>query len=286
MAKYHLNQYEFYCAEAGKGDHAVFVHGSTSDHRTWESQLKKFGEQYHALAYSRRYHWPNTGIAEGEDYAMLQHVGDLEALLNKLGGAPVHLIGHSYGAFVCLLLAMKNPQLIRSLVLAEPPVISLYLHNNSGPLQLARLLIKYPRTGAALLQFMAKGLIPAVRAAKNGNLEKSIARMGKATLGKKTFYDLSHARMEQVRDNMIAAELLGSGFPPLDAEKVRQLHVPVLLVYGERSPRMFYHLQNRLFDLLPNASQVVIENASHIMHEDNPANYNFSVGNFLEKHSA
>jgi pimeloyl-ACP methyl ester carboxylesterase len=286
MATFNLNQYKFYYEEAGNGESVVFVHGSTSDSRTWENQVREFGKHYRALTYSRRYHWPNTGIANGEDYAMPQHVDDLEALLEQLNGEPVHLIGHSYGAFVCLLLAMRSPQLVRSLVLAEPPIITLFLDKKPNPLQVARLLIKYPRTGLAMLRFVATGLMPAARAVKKGKMEKAITHMGKAILGEKTYHGLSTGRMEQVRDNMIAAELLGSGFQPLNAEKIRQLHVPTLLVYGDRSPVMFFHLQNRLHELLPDASQVIIEDASHIMHEDNPANYNFSVRNFLEKHGA
>jgi pimeloyl-ACP methyl ester carboxylesterase len=41
-----------------------------------------------------------------------EHVDDLEALLRLLDAAPAHLVGHSYGAFVCLLLAIRKPQIV------------------------------------------------------------------------------------------------------------------------------------------------------------------------------
>ncbi len=55
---------------------------------------------------------------------MDEHVHDLEAFLHLLGAAPAHLVGHSYGALVSLLLAVQAPQLVGSLVLAEPPAIT------------------------------------------------------------------------------------------------------------------------------------------------------------------
>jgi pimeloyl-ACP methyl ester carboxylesterase len=35
----------------------------------------------------------------------------------------VHLVGASYGAYTALVLALRRPDLVRSLVLAEPPLI-------------------------------------------------------------------------------------------------------------------------------------------------------------------
>ncbi len=38
------------------------------------------------------------------------------------------MIGHSYGALTALFLAVKHPELVRALVLAEPPAVSLLSH--------------------------------------------------------------------------------------------------------------------------------------------------------------
>ena len=38
--------------EQGEGDAVVFVHGSASDLRTWEQQLRAIGTSYRAIAYS------------------------------------------------------------------------------------------------------------------------------------------------------------------------------------------------------------------------------------------
>lgn len=82
---------------------------------------------------------------------MYQHMEDLEDLIKKLNNS-VHLIGHSYGAFICLLLAMKSPHLINSLVLSEPPVITLYVSNTPKPLEILKLLFSRPGTAIALIK--------------------------------------------------------------------------------------------------------------------------------------
>ncbi|GAA4431010.1 hypothetical protein GCM10023188_18150 [Pontibacter saemangeumensis] len=277
------NGYQLHYIEKGTGNFIVFVHGSASDYRTWEKQQQEFSNYYHTVAYSRRYHWPNQRIAAGEDYSMAGHVGDLEDLLAKLGSKPVHLVGHSYGAFVCLLLAAKSPQLVRTLVLAEPPAITLFVSNSPKPTELLRLLFSRPKTALALIKFGATGIGPATAAVKAGKLEAAMEIFGKATLGTQAFVHLSEARREQVRANLIKAEFLGSGFPPLDLSEIRRIVVPVLLVAGEKSPRMFHYLLDRLSELLAHAERITVPGASHILHEDNPAFYNAAVHAFLRK---
>ena len=102
-------------------------------------------------------------------------------------------------------------------------------------------------------------------------------RMGRAVLGPQFYARLSAARRDQVRANAIAAEFLGSGFPPLEERALRGMNRPVLLVSGQRSPRVFYHLVNRLAELLPHAERIRIPGASHLVHEDNAPAYNLAL---------
>ncbi len=268
----------------GAGEPLVLVHGSASDHRTWHNQLGEFAKRYRTIAYSRRYHWPNQAIPEGVDYAMAEHVDDLEQLLHSLRAAPAHLVGHSYGGFIALLLAMRAPQLVRTLILAEAPAITLFVSDPPRPAELARLLVTRPRTAFAIIRFGAKGVGPAAEALKRNDRKEALRLIGTATLGPRAFRNLPEARLEQARANLIKAELLGSGFPPVAADRVRALRTPTLLVDGAESPSLFHHVTDRLEELLPDAARIEIAGASHIMHEDNAAAYNASVLTFLGAH--
>lgn len=279
-----INGASFEYAECGKGEPLVLVHGSASDYRTWHNQHEEFANRYRVITYSRRYHWPNEQIPEDADYSMLEHVDDLQALLQELDAVPAHLVGHSYGAFLCLLLAIQEPHLVRTLVLAEPPAITLFVSNTPKPLEILKLLTTRPRTAIAILKFGAKGVTPATAAAKRDDAKKAMRLSGMTILGQQFYRLMSERRLEQVDANSIKAEFLGSGFAPLDAEQVRNIHSPTLLITGRYSHSLFHRITDRLEELLPNTERIEIEGASHIMHEDNALAYNKVVQSFLEKH--
>jgi pimeloyl-ACP methyl ester carboxylesterase len=279
-----IDDYVFKFIEKGIGDTVVFVHGSVSDYRTWQNQQDEFSKSYHTISFSRRFHWPNQQIPDQMDYSMHQHVNDLEELLKKQN-KPVNLIGHSYGAFICLLLAMKSPELIKSLILSEPPVITLYVSNTPKPLEILKLLFSRPRTAFALIKLGATGIEPATKEIKRNNVKKAVEIFGKATLGEDTYANLSELRMAQVYDNVIKAEFIGTGFPPIDESEIREIKVPTLLISGSKSPKIFHFLLDKLMELIPNSKRSVIEGASHISHEDNPKEYNKIVLSFIEESS-
>jgi pimeloyl-ACP methyl ester carboxylesterase len=270
--------------EEGKGEPLIFVHGSASDYRTWEKQLPYFAGHFRTLVYSRRYHWPNPVILENEDYSMMQHIDDLKGLILQKAPVGVHLAGHSYGAFICLKLAMEHPGLVRTLTLAEPPVITIFVSNSPKPGELLKLLPLKPRLAIEIIKFGLEGVAPAKKAFEKGLPEKALEIFGNATLGKSAFQRLSPSRMEQARSNLFKMELMGSGFPQLDKEQIKNIRVPVMLISGDRSPLMFRLLLRELTKLISGADLKIISNASHIMHEDNSSQYNKVLMSFLKDH--
>ncbi len=285
MSNTQINDTRFEYFEAGSGEALVLIHGSASDHRTWQAQQEKFAERFRVITYSRRYHWPNKPIPTEADYSIAEHLDDLRALLHSLDAAPAHLVGHSYGAFLALLLAMESPALVRSLVLAEPPAITLFVSNQPKPLELLKLLVTRPRTAVAIIKLGALGLGPAAAAAGRDDMKDAMRLFGTAALGRAAYERLSEERRGQVRANLFKAELLDSGFPPLLAQPLRNIQAPTLLVTGQSSPLAFHRLADRLEELLPRTERVEIPDASHIMHEDNAAAYSDAVLQFLIQHS-
>lgn len=285
MAKLDIHGTLFEYVEQGYGDPVVFVHGSASDYRTWHSQLADFGTKYRAIAYSRRYHWPNEPIPEGVDYSMQEHVEDLQAFLRSLDLDAVHLVGHSYGGFLALLLALREPRRLRTLVLAEPPVFTLFVSNKPKPSEIVKLLLTRPRAAAATIRIGSRGIGPATAAARRGDMDAAMRIFGTAVLGRKFYRALSDSRLEQVHVNAIRAEFLGSGFVSMKSEELRRMQVPTLLVSGQHSPALFHRLLDRLAELLPHTERASIAGASHIMHEDNGAAYNAEVQSFFVRQS-
>ena len=112
--------------DIGKGEPVVFVHGTVGDYRVWGEQMDPFAKNHRVIAYSRRFAYPNNqAINDSTDYSGTAHSKDLTQFIKTLDIGPVHLVGHSFGAFTSLLTALEHPELLRSLTLGEPPVMSL-----------------------------------------------------------------------------------------------------------------------------------------------------------------
>jgi pimeloyl-ACP methyl ester carboxylesterase len=272
--------------ERGEGEPLVLVHGSASDMRTWAHQLRSLSKSFRTIAYSRRYAWPNEPIPETAGDPMAPHVDDLLALLRQLHAAPAHLVGHSWGGFVSLLAAMQHPEAVRSLVLMEPPVLSLFVSTPPRAAELVKTFARRPRTALAILRFGMTAAVPAEKAYRRGDDLRGFELFARGVLGKHAFERLSAERRQQALDNLAVdkAQLLGEGFPPLLDDEVRTVAQPTLLLHSEQSPPLFRLLADRLEELLPNVHRAEIPGASHIMHEDNPAAVTGAILGFTRAH--
>ena len=275
-------------SQQGDGEPVVLVHGSASDLRTWGRQLPAMSESHRVIAYSRRYARPNADIPPGLDDQMTAHVDDLVGFLRTIDGAPAHLVGHSWGAFICLLTAIRHPRVTRSLVLQEPPVLSLFTSTPPRPREVLPLLVRRPRTALAILEFGARTIAPAQRAFRRGDDDAALETFAHGVLGKDTYERLPDERRQQARENLntLRAQLLGAGFPPLSEDDVRGVRVPTLLMTGDRSPAFLLRLTERLEALLPNAERIEIVDASHAMQEEKPSAVNAAILGFLARHAS
>lgn len=271
--------------EEGEGEPVVFVHGSADDLRSWVQQLPAIGASHRAIAYSRRYARPNADIEPDADNQTLPHVDDLVTFLQVVDATPAHLVGHSWGGLICLLAAIRHPQAVRSLVLQEPPVLSLFMSTRPRHMELLRLFIRRPRTARVILSFGMQTALPAERAFRRGDDEAALQAYALGLLGKDSWEQLPQERKQQAFENVrsLRAQVLGAGFPPLSDDEVRRVQAPTLLMTGAQSPAYLPRLTDRLQQLLPNAERVEIAAASHLMNEENHAAANEAILDFLSR---
>jgi pimeloyl-ACP methyl ester carboxylesterase len=288
VSKANVNGTTLAYREEGEGEPVVFVHGTLSDMRVWDQQVPSVGRSYRAITYSRRFAPPNEDIDLDVDDQMQPHVHDLAAFLREIGAEPAHLVGSSWGAFIALLTAAQHPELVRTLVLEEPPVVPLFVSMPPRPAELLRLFATRPRTGIALLGFVTRTLAPAQKALERGEDERAMETFLVGVLGRAAYEQLSEARMAQLRENRksFRAQILGAGFPTIGDDDVRSVRAPVLLLTGEHSPAFLLRLTDRLEELLPTVDRAEIPNASHAMHEENASAVNEAIVGFLGRHHA
>src|SRR5437762_12182088 len=110
--KIEVNGTELHYIEQGEGDPLVFVHGGLGDFRTWRPQLGPFSARYHVVSYSRRSHYPNPLDEDFSGYSMDTYVADLAGLIEGLRLGQVRIVANSYGGYISLLLALRQPELV------------------------------------------------------------------------------------------------------------------------------------------------------------------------------
>jgi pimeloyl-ACP methyl ester carboxylesterase len=118
--------------DEGQGHPVVLIHSSVSANRQWRALTEGLKDRYRVLAinlfgYGETATWPGT--SPQSLYAQAQLV---LALCEELD-APIHLVGHSFGASVALKAASLLGPRVGSLVLLEPNPF--YLLRQDGRVQ-------------------------------------------------------------------------------------------------------------------------------------------------------
>ena len=267
------NGTEFAYVEAGQGEPVIFVHGDLQDYRMWAEHLPKFADRYRAIAYSRRNHFPNSLSPDGmPDGAADAHGEDLAAFVRALGLSRVRIVAHSAGAHTALFFAAKNPDMIVSLALNEPPATGL--------------LAGVP--GAAdILKAWGGGQAPAREAFKAGDTTAAIPLFVNAVGGAGAYERRSDADKKMNRDNAAAAQADATTTRPrpvFTCEMARSISAPVLLSSGERSPKFFHLITDQLANCLPNRERIVVAGSSHTVPSESPEAWDRDVLAFLGRH--
>jgi non-heme chloroperoxidase len=246
-----------YVEQGGEGQPPVivFIHGSLDDYRCWQFQMDYFSSKYRTISYSRRFAYPNKWIGNvAQDNSIEENARDLAELIRKLDLAPAHLVGASYGAFITLYCASRNPELAKTMVLNEPPILPFLARS---PLKDDVELFKRYRTHV---------LSPAEDAFKTGDFKKAAQTFINRVMDIENFFEqLSEQDKQYLMDNAKSLEgELESAIPSsFSVEDVKQITIPTLIVKGELSPKSFLRIADILSDNMLNTEQVVIPNVSH-----------------------
>lgn len=264
-------------AEQGSGTPLIFVHGSLSDGGYWTDQITQFAEHYHVIAYSRRYNHPNDNPAR-TGYSAVTDADDLASLIRVLHLGRAVVIGHSYGALTALFLAARRPDLIRAMVLAEPPVVSLLAHL-SGP---------QAKTGRDFYDDIQRRMVkPMQQAFRRGDREDGVAIFIDYVFNDPHGWEKmpESARKDTLKDAHEWDVMMTSGtlFPEIDPKEIRKITVPTLLLSGAKSYPFLALITEELARLLPNNQSIVFPDAGHQMWYQKPRECRDDVENFLAK---
>jgi len=107
-----------YYEETGSGTPVIFVHEYAGDHRSWEPQMRHFGQRYRAITYAARGYPPSDVPDNVALYSQMRAADDIGAVLDHLRLDKAHVVGLSMGGFATLHFGFRHAARARSLVVA------------------------------------------------------------------------------------------------------------------------------------------------------------------------
>ncbi len=255
-----LGQTPYAYLDEGSGPVLLLIHGSLCDYRYWKWQSPELMQHYRVIAPSLRHYAP-IPLDNKEGFSFTQHAQDIADLLSILNIESAHILGHSRGAAVALDLALRFPQSVSSLILADPGV------RNPNQLQES-------------VEFKKEAL----RLIDAGEIDAGLTLFIDTVSGEGTFKRMVRWFKEMVRDNAHTLYLQRYEPPFLINEQLLQLsQLPITLIGGSDSPHPFPEINTALSQLWPHAQRHIMTPASHGMNLALPHEFNHIVHEHIQR---
>jgi pimeloyl-ACP methyl ester carboxylesterase len=105
--------------ERGAGPPVLLIHGTGATSDFWGRAADRLAESCHLVTYDRRGTGRSANRPTGHHDV---HAEDAAEVIRSLGVGQMTVVGWSMGGIVALCLAHRHPELVRRLVLQEPPL--------------------------------------------------------------------------------------------------------------------------------------------------------------------
>ena len=253
-----LDGCDLYYETHGSGPALVFAHGAGGNHLSWWQQVPHFRDRYTCVTFAQRGFGLSREAEGGRGPDAF--ADDLAALIDQLGFADVRLVAQSMGGWACLTYAVRQPDRVKALVMADT---SGSLTSPECDRLIREFRAQHPREAS-----FAKGIHPACG--------ERLAREQPAL----------HFLYTQVSDlTTLPADLdLGAKLAALrttTAEQVARLSLPVLCLAGEEDVVLPPAAVELLASLIPGARYVPVPKAGHSVYWQYPETFNRLVDGLL-----
>lgn len=271
MPKVDLRGIELFYQQCGSGPNLVMVHGLAANHAFWYLRIvPALASRFRVTVFDLRGH----GLSSMPDggYTTREMSEDLALLLDHLGLARPHVVGHSLGGGVALHLAARHPTRVARLVLVDCRLHALQPFRDPGDSQYWRdkrqaLLergVDVPDDTPKVVYMMLEELAPlgdsgAVAPWSESGLIVSERGWDRKSRGAQRWKRL-------IETTRFADEIRGDG--GLTEDDIRGVLHPTLLSYGGDS--FCLPTERRLAELLPHAVARIHPRLGHFFPVSNP----------------
>jgi pimeloyl-ACP methyl ester carboxylesterase len=259
---------KLYYEEVGGGIPVVFVHEFAGDLRSYEMQMRYFGQRYRSIAFNARGYPPSDVPESGEAYSQQRARDDIRAVLDALKIDKAHIVGLSMGGFAALHFGFTYPDRARSLVIAG-------CGYGAAPDERAQFAAE---AEAAAKGFEQVGMGRAAEAYALGPTR--VQFQNKDPRGWREFADqLAQHSTEGSARTMQGVQARRPSLFDL-VEKMKTITAPTLIMTGDEDwPCLEPGLLMKR--TIPTAALVVMPNAGHTINLEDPAAFNQHIADFF-----
>jgi pimeloyl-ACP methyl ester carboxylesterase len=239
--------------DEGQGPPLVLIHGSSSSLHTWDGWVARMAAGHRIV----RLDLPGfglTGPAADKDYSAARYVHVVVGLLDKLGIEEADIAGNSLGGRVAMMIALGHPSRVRRLVLVDAAGLS-------G--QRLPSIFRLART--PVLNGLLRWVTP--RAVVRSNVNEVYGDRSRVT---DSVVDRYYDMMRREGNRQATLDRLQDLADPDLDDRLRDIHVPVLIEWGQRDLWIPVAFAHRLQDGIEGAKLVVYPDAGHVPMEELP----------------
>lgn len=270
MPRISANEVELNYDLTGSGGTLVLVHGGWSDRNNWLTVVPELARSFSVVAYDRRGHGLSARDVPG---SRRDQEDDLAALIEGVSGEPAHVVGTSFGASIAIGLASRRPELVRSIVAHEPPLISVAAGDPQVQVQLEAV----QATVEAVVARVERG--DALGAAEQFVEEVALGPGAWELLPqplRETMVDSAQTFVAEQQDPMWAS---------VELDELASIECALLLTQGDQSPAWFRPIVAKLAEAIDQAEVHTYRGAGHAPHLTHPSDYLARVTDFLSRSS-
>jgi pimeloyl-ACP methyl ester carboxylesterase len=235
----------------------IIAHGLYGSGRNWGVLAKRLSDTRHVITPDMRNHGqsPFEPTQSYDDMA-----NDLAELIAQIGG-PVDLCGHSMGGKAAMVLALRHPELLRRLIVADIAPVR-YGHSQSHHIAAMRAvdLSVVTRRSEAAEQLGALGVEPALQSFFTQSLDVAGKRW-------RLNLDVLEAQMPEI-----------IGFPEVSGK----FENPALFLTGADSDYVLPEHRPVIKSFFPAARFAKLPKAGHWLHADRPREFEAAVRAYLD----
>ncbi|KEF37554.1 2-succinyl-6-hydroxy-2,4-cyclohexadiene-1-carboxylate synthase [Schinkia azotoformans MEV2011] len=263
-----VNGINYHVNVTGEGEPLLLLHGFTGSLQTWSPFINDWGHSFKLILIDMIGHGKTDHPEDVDRYSMENAVRDLKEILHILNITKAHLLGYSMGGRVALSFSILYPEY----------VLSLILESSSPGLELEEERLARIDSDNQL----AKRII-------QGGIHEFVDYWEKIPLFFTQEQRLTDARKQAIRQERLGNSSqglanslrgMGTGVQPSWWDQLAHFQKPVLILAGEDDQK-FCLIGKKMHRLFPNSKILIIKDAGHAIHVEQPEFFGKIVKNYL-----